>query len=75
MIYFIVFGDTAGQLVASFTDNEELDSIWYTSRWFYDIILAALLLPICLKKELAELAWVSYVLFISLALFTLVNFI
>ena len=39
------------------------------------MILAVLLLPICLKKELAELAWVSYVLFISLALFTVVNFI
>lgn len=33
------------------------------------------MLPICLKRELAELAWVSYVLFTSLALFTLVNFI
>ena len=30
MIYFIVFGDTAGQLVASFTENETLDSVWYT---------------------------------------------
>ena len=37
--------------------------------------LAVVLLPICLKKELAELAWVSYVLFVSLTLFVLVNFI
>ena len=48
MIYFMVFGDTGGQLAASFTDSEELDSIWYTSRWFYDVILAGLLLPICI---------------------------
>ena len=37
--------------------------------------LAALLLPFVLKKELAEFAWISYVLFSSLALFTLVNII
>ncbi len=37
--------------------------------------LAVLLIPICLKKELAELAWISVVLFTSLALFVLVNFI
>ena len=48
MIYFMVFGDTGGQLAASFTDTEKLDSIWYTSRWFYDVILAGLLLPICI---------------------------
>ena len=74
MIYFIVFGDTAGQLAASFVDGETLDSIWYTSRWCYSVPLAAVLLPICLKKELAELTWISYVLFISLTLFTILNF-
>ena len=37
--------------------------------------LAVLLLPICLKRELAELAWISYVLFISLTLFVICNFI
>ena len=48
MIYFMVFGDTGGQLAASFTENEKLESVWYTSRWFYDVILAGLLLPICI---------------------------
>jgi len=36
--------------------------------------LAAVLLPIVLKKELAELAWVSVVLFVSLTLFVLMSF-
>ena len=36
--------------------------------------LALLLLPVILKKELAEFAWVSYVLFISLALFLIFTF-
>ena len=75
MIYFIVFGDTAGQLAASFTDNEVLDSVWYTSRWCYSVPLSVVLLPICLKRELAELAWISYVLFVSLTLFVILNFI
>ena len=75
MIYFIVFGDTFGQLAASFTDDKLLGDVWYTSRWCYSVPLAVVLLPICLKKELAELAWVSYVLFVSLTLFVLVNFI
>ena len=37
--------------------------------------LAVFLLPICLKRELAELTWISYVLFISLTLFVICNFI
>ena len=78
MIYFIVFGDTFGQLMASLTDKEfthDFSGTFYTKRWFYDILLAAVLLPIVLKKELAELAWVSYVLFSSLGLFIVLSFI
>ena len=37
--------------------------------------LAVILLPICLKRELAELTWISMVLFVSLGLFVLCNFI
>ena len=33
------------------------------------------MLFIVLKKELAELAWISYILFVSLGFFTLANFI
>ena len=76
LIYFSVFGDTAGQLAASFTNGEYgLDDIWYTSRWCYSVPLAVFLLFIVLKKELAELAWISYILFVSLGFFTLANFI
>ena len=32
------------------------------------------MLPICLKKELAELAWVGYVLFSCLGIFTVLCF-
>ena len=52
-----------------------MDSIWYTSRWCYSVPLALLLIPIVLKKELAELAWMSILLFASLGLFVICNFI
>lgn len=75
MIYFITFGDTMGQLVATFFDGASLDSEWYCSRYFYVLILAALLTVVVLKKELAELEWISIVLFASLGLFIIMNFI
>ena len=75
MIYFITFGDTMGQLVASFVDGAALDSDFYTSRYFFVLILAALLIVVILKKELAELEWLSIVLFVSLGLFILCDLI
>ena len=75
MIYFITFGDTMGQVVASFIDGASLDSDWYTSRFLYIIILAAFLVIVILKKELAELEWISIVLFVSLGLFVLLNIV
>ena len=75
MIYFIIFGDTAGQLAAEFTTDKSLGDVWYTSRYTYSIPLALVLIPIVIKKELAELAWISYVLFVSLFLFIVVNLI
>ena len=71
MIYFITFGDTVGQLVASFVEGAALGSDFYTSRYFYVLILAAFLIAVILKKELAELEWLSVVLFVSLGLFIL----
>ena len=75
IIYFIVFGDTGGQFVASFYHDTGLGDEWYTSRYTFSVPLAVALLPVVLKKELAELAWISYVLFTSLILFVLLNLI
>ena len=61
--------------MASFTLEQSLGTVRWTSRWCYSVPLAALLLPVVLKRELAELAWISMVLFISLTLFVLLNFI
>ncbi len=73
MIYFIVFSDTTGQLVGSF-NGYALGEIWYSSRYFYVLILGAVLTPVILKKELAELEWLSIVLFASIGIFIVVNF-
>ena len=75
MIYFITFGDTVSQFVASFIDGAFLGSDWYTSRYCYIVILGVFLLIVVMKKELAELEWVSIVLFVSLGLFIISNFI
>ena len=74
MLYFIVFGDTFATFIASLV-GETLWSVWYTHRYIYSLPLAVLLLPVVLKKELAEFAWISYVLFVSLGLFVVTNFI
>ena len=74
MVYFIVFGDTTGQLVAAIAGVTWKDD-FYTCRWFYDVILCIVLIPIILKKELAEMAWVGYTLFACLGLFVILNFV
>jgi amino acid permease len=52
MIYFVVFGDTSSQLIAALTGKED---VFYTERWFYVCIIAGLLMPLILQKDLAEL--------------------
>ena len=61
--------------MASFVEGGSLDSVFYTSRYFYILILAAFLIAVILKKELAELEWLSIVLFVSLGLFILCDLI
>ena len=54
-------------------NNGESD-VFYTQRWFFVLVIAVLLLPVILKKELAELEWCSWVLFASIGLFIILNF-
>jgi amino acid permease len=52
MIYFIVFGDTTGQLIANILDLDkdqqpgEPKAPFYVEKWFYIVIIAALLIPV-----------------------------
>jgi len=53
--------------------NDGLINKWCYERYFYVLILAAALTPVILKKEIAELEWLSFVLFGAIGLFILVN--
>jgi amino acid permease len=72
LVYFIVFGDTSAQLVANIF-NEGMMDVWWCERFFYVLLLAVALAPVILKKELAELEWLSWVLFGSIGLFIVIN--
>jgi amino acid permease len=72
MIYFIVFSETMGQLVGSFWDKN-LGEAWYADKPTYVIGLGILLIPVVIKKELAELEWLATLLFCSIALFVLIT--
>jgi len=73
MVYFIVFGDTTAQLIGSF-NGHKLGETWYSSRWFYVLLLGTGLAPVIVKKELAELKWLSILLFACVGIFIVTNF-
>jgi len=72
MIYFIVFSETMGQLVGSFWDKK-LGEAWYSDKPTYVLGLGVLLIPVVIKKELAELDWLASLLFFSIGLFVIIN--
>jgi len=65
MIYFIIFSDSASSLAHQIFASE---NIW-TSQAFFTILLAVLMLPLVLKKELKELKIASIILFFSIFAF------
>lgn len=74
MIYFIVFSDTAAQLVGGFTGTI-LGEVWYSSRWFYVICLGVGLAPVVVKKDLAELELLSIMLGIAILIFLVLTIV
>lgn len=73
-LYFIVYSGIAANLTANYTGVAYAE-VWYTDRTVYVLGLGALLIPVVLKKELAELEWLSFVLFISIGIFISATFI
>ena len=69
MIYFIVFSNISASLAQqAYPEGTEN---FLTDRTLYVIALAALMLPICLKKKLEEMKIVSILLFLSIGTFIL----
>jgi len=78
MVYFITFADTTSSIVQDlFHIDEASDGFakYVAGRTFWVLVLGALILPICLKKELQELHIVSVSLFVALILFILLLFL
>ena len=67
MIYFIVFSRISASLAQAVYD-EGTENI-LTDRKIYVVCLALLMIPLCLKKMLAEMKIVSILLFLSIAIF------
>ena len=72
IIYLIVFGETSAQFVGQFFDRR-LNEVWYSSKPFYIISLAILLLPVILMKQLAEFKWLWTLMFASVSLFLIIG--
>lgn len=67
IIYFIVFSDISKSLVDLAYKNEN-ESI-LQERYIYVLALAVIMIPLCLKKKMAEMKIVSILLFASIAIF------
>ena len=84
MVYFIIFGKTFGSIISSIfikdIPNGDIDKLegfnhFLAHRTPWISILALMLLPIMVKKELQELHIVSVGLFVSILIFILILFL
>ena len=66
-IYFIVFSDISKSLVDLAYENE--NESWLQERYIYVLALAVIMIPLCLKKKMAEMKFVSILLFGSIGVF------
>lgn len=73
MIYFIVFSETSAQLIGGFFGDKALGEVWYSSKYVYVIALAVGLGPVVIKKEIAELEWLSILLGVSIVIFVILS--
>ena len=70
-VYFLIFGNTFASFVADFS-GKVVEESFIVSRIFYILILAVVILPVCLMRELQELHIVSVSLFIAVLTFIVI---
>jgi amino acid permease len=73
LIYFIVFGDTCASLIGGLFGGHQIGDNFYSDKWFYVIILTAVLTPVVLKKEIREIEWLAILLAVCVTLFFLLS--
>ena len=72
MIYFILFAEISRSLIIQLFFDDPATKNFFASKAFYVILLALLMLPLVVKKELKELKIASVILFVGIFSFILI---
>ena len=77
MVYFITFSEIMSSFCKDLIGDGDKPLVenWLVQKQFWVLVLAAIILPICLKREVAELHIVSVTLFASIVVFILIIFL
>jgi amino acid permease len=73
LIYLIVLSSTIAEFIAGFftpTPNQ-----WYFDRQLYVALVGVILLYFVVKKDLAEIRWLAWLLVVSIGLFIFMSFL
>ena len=74
LIYLIVLSSTLAQFIGGFF-GKSFGEVWYSSKPFYVGFIGLSLIAVVIKKELAEMKILSWLLFGSITLFILMSLI
>jgi len=74
LIYLIVLSSTLAQFVGGLC-GKSFGDVWYSSKPFYVLVIGVSLAAVVIKKELAEMKVLSWLLFGSITLFILMSLI
>ena len=73
MIYLIIFGESTAQFVGSFY-GKRINEVWYSSKTFYIVMIGVLMVPLILRKQIAELKGLASLLFGAIGIFVFITF-
>ena len=74
LIYFLVLSSTRAEFFGGFFDKVQ-GEVWYSSKPVYLLFVGITMLPIVVKKEVAELKWLAWLLSFCIGIFILMSLI